>query len=61
MNEPRDASVFETDDEAPPTLTTGQIWRSLGAVIASAFAASLTFSICMPLLVLILERRETES
>lgn len=61
MNEPRDASVFETDDESPPTLTTGQVWRSLGAVIASAFAASLTFSICMPLLVLILERRETET
>ncbi len=60
MNEPRDASVFETDDEELPTLTPAQIWRSLGAVIASVFAASLTFSICMPLLVLILERRETE-
>ena len=60
MNEPRDTSVFETDDEAPPTLTTSQVWRSLGAVFTSAFAASLTFSICMPLLVLILERRETE-
>ena len=36
-------------------------WRSIAAVIASAFAASLTFSICMPLLSLILEQRETPS
>ncbi len=36
-------------------------WRSIGAVIASVFAASLTFSICMPLLSLILEQRETAS
>ncbi len=36
-------------------------WRSIAAVIASAFAASLTFSICMPLLSLILERQETPS
>lgn len=45
----------EQADLAP--LTQGQLWRSLGAVIASAFAAALTFSICMPLLALILERR----
>ena len=36
-------------------------WRSIAAVVASAFAASLTFSICMPLLSLILEQRETPS
>ena len=36
-------------------------WRSIAAVIASVFAASLTFSICMPLLSLILEQRATAS
>lgn len=35
--------------------------RSIAAVIASVFAASLTFSICMPLLSLILEQRGTAS
>ncbi len=35
--------------------------RSIAAVIASAFVASLTFSICMPLLSLILEQRATAS
>jgi len=60
MSEARDPTVFENEGDAPPSMTPGQIIRSLGAVIASAFAASLTFSICMPLLVLILERRDTE-
>ena len=55
----------EIEAGAPPqatpvaALSRKQMWRSLGAVIASAFAAALTFSICMPLLALILERRGT--
>ena len=36
-------------------------WRSIAAVIASLFAASLTFSVCMPLLSLVLEQRGTPS
>ncbi|MBC6438851.1 MAG: MFS transporter [Rhodospirillales bacterium] len=59
--QPHDASVFETGPHETPTLTPQQIWRSIGAVTASAFAASLTFSICMPLLSLILEDRGTPS
>lgn len=49
--------MIEREPEAPAVMTTAQRYRSLAAVIASAFAASLTFSICMPLLALILERR----
>ena len=48
---------IETGDPPHPEalpLTPSQMRRSLGAVIASAFAASLTFSVCMPLLALIL-------
>ena len=44
-----------------PVIRINARWRSIGAVIASAFAASLTFSICMPLLSLILEERGTAS
>ena len=51
----------EREDHAPEVMTTSQRYRSLAAVIASAFAASLTFSICMPLLALILERRGTST
>jgi MFS family permease len=57
--EPDDAAGAVDARLAGTELTPGQMWRSLGAVIASAFAAALTFSICMPLLALILERRGT--
>ena len=44
-----------------PVIRVSARWRSIAAVIASVFAASLTFSICMPLLSLILEQRATAS
>ena len=64
MNTPSDIVRPEIETGDPPhpealPLTPSQMRRSLGAVIASAFAASLTFSVCMPLLALILERRGT--
>jgi MFS family permease len=64
MNTPSDLVRPEIETGSPPhpeaaPLTPTQMRRSLGAVIASAFAASLTFSVCMPLLALILERRGT--
>jgi len=64
MNTPNDLVRPEIETGDPPhaetsPLTPAQMRRSLGAVIASAFAASLTFSVCMPLLALILERRGT--
>lgn len=64
MNTPSDIVRPEIETGSPPhpeaaPLTPAQMRRSLGAVIASAFAASLTFSVCMPLLALILERRGT--
>lgn len=64
MNTPTDIVRPEIETGSPPhpeplPLTPAQMRRSLGAVIASAFAASLTFSVCMPLLALILERRGT--
>jgi MFS family permease len=64
MNTPNDIVRPEIETGSPPhpeplPLTPAQMRRSLGAVIASAFAASLTFSVCMPLLALILERRGT--
>lgn len=64
MNTPTDIVRPEIETGDPPhpealPLTPSQMRRSLGAVIASAFAASLTFSVCMPLLALILERRGT--
>jgi len=57
MSEDRFDVLIEREPEAPAIMTTRQRYKSLAAVIASAFAASLTFSICMPLLALILERR----
>jgi MFS family permease len=53
--------MIEREPEAPAVMTPRQRYQSLAAVIASAFAASLTFSICMPLLALILERRGTDT
>ncbi len=61
MSEGRFDIAIEREPEGPSPMSKGDRYRSLAAVIASAFAASLTFSICMPLLALILERRGTDT
>ncbi len=61
MSDDRFDIPIEREPEGSRPLSKGERYRSLAAVIASAFAASLTFSICMPLLALILERRGTDT